>query len=173
MFARLAVLADHLTFGFAVMGCVGLLVEAIAICIDVLMRWMFNSPVHGMEDLNHLLIIFVVASFFPALLNSRGNITIAVLGRVLGKRGAEILNAFGHLVTLFFFVILGWQMVLFAGDLSGRITPILELPLQPVWWLAAVILVICIPVQGLVLVIHLTAIVTGKSIAGGRLEGFR
>jgi len=173
MFDRLPVLADHLTFGLAVMGFVGLLIEAIAICSDVLMRWLFNSPLHGMEDLSHVLIIFVVASFFPALLNNRGNITIAVLGRALGKRGTEILNAFGHLITLLFFIILGWQMILFASDLSGRITPILELPLQPVWWLAALIIAVCIPIQSLVFAIHVVGAVTGKSIAGGRLQGTR
>ncbi len=170
MIRRLDELAGRLVHGLAAIGLCGLVFQAVAIVMDVLSRWLFNSPVLGMEDINGLLIVVIVAAFFPAVLHDRGNIAIDVVGRLFGPRGAETLNAFGHLVTLVFFVILAWQLFRHAADLGGRITQILELPVQPMWWIATGIMSLCVPIQLLVFAVHVGAAITGEIHADGDFE---
>lgn len=167
---RLDAIADRLVHALAALGLCGLILIAVAIVVDVLSRWLFNAPFLGMEDIMGLLIVVVVTLFFPAVLHDRGNIAINVVGRFFGPRGAEGLNAFGHLVTFLFFVILAWQLFRHAVDVEGRITQILELPVQPMWWLAAGIIAFCVPIQLLVFVVHLRAAISGKIPRERRLE---
>ncbi len=170
MIARLDEWAGRLVHGLAAIGLCGLIFQAVAIVADVVSRWLFNAPILGMEDINGLLIVVIVASFFPAVLYDRGNIAIDVVGRMFGKRGAEALNAFGHLVTLAFFIILAWQLLRHTEDVSQRITQILELPVQPMWWLATAIMFFAVPIQLLVFIVHLHAAITGEVESDGGFE---
>ena len=167
---KLDLIVGRMVSGLAALGVCGLIVQSFAIVTDVLFRWLFNSPVQGMEDLNGLLIIAIVASFFPAVLHNRANVSINVVGKLFGPRGAEVLNSFGHLMTLIFFAILAWQLIRYTLSLDDRITQILELPVQPMWWIAAIIMAACVPVQVLVLIAHLRWAVTGSPPPGDRPE---
>ena len=53
----------------ALAGLSCLLIQATMIVVDVLLRWVFNSPLFGMEDINQLLISVILASFFPYSFN--------------------------------------------------------------------------------------------------------
>jgi TRAP-type C4-dicarboxylate transport system permease small subunit len=167
---RLDALVSRLVQVLAAVGLCGLIFQALAIVVDVLFRWLMNSPLLGMEDVNGLLIVVIVASFFPAVLHDRGNISIDVVGRLFGARGAEILNAFAHLVTLGFFVILAWQLFRYTLDIQGRFTQILELPVQPMWWIATGIIMLCVPIQLLVFIVHLRGAITGEIRSDGHFE---
>lgn len=150
------------TRGIAMLGLICLLIQAIAIVTDVAMRWLFNSPLFGMEDINGMLITVIIASFFPALLIERGNVTINFLGMFLGSAKAEWLNAFGQFVTLLFFIVATWQMALYCLFVAPQTTLILELPVMPVWLLTALLISLCIPVQLLVFLLHLHAALSGR-----------
>lgn len=131
-------------------GVLGLLVIALATMADVLLRWLFNAPLQGLEDLSGLLIVFVLSAFFPAVLIGRGNVAITLLGRLAGPRTERVLEVFAHGVTLVFFALVAWQMARYAASLEGRITQILGLPVAPVWWLAAGLMLFAAFAQALV-----------------------
>ena len=138
----------------AMIGLLGLLMQALAIVLDVGMRWLFNSPLFGMEDINGLLITVIIASFFPALLIERGNVTLNFLGTWLGPEKAEWLNAFGQFVTLLFFIVATWQLASYTLFVAPQTTLILQLPIAPAWWLATALVFLCVPVQLLVFLLH-------------------
>ena len=148
-------LARDLSQAIALVGLTCLLIQATAIVIDVVLRWIFNSPFFGMEDINQLLIAVILASFFPALLIENKNITIDFLGRTLGPRISNWLDVFGHSVTLLLFVVVAWQLAIYANEVRSQTTLILQLPVAPAWWLTTGLIALCIPVQIVVVAVHL------------------
>ncbi|MFQ5562521.1 MAG: TRAP transporter small permease [Parvularculaceae bacterium] len=140
--------------GLAFAGVAGLLLQAFLILFDALMRWLFSSPVQGVEDLSGLLITIIVATFFPAVLIGRQNIRAAIAGRFVGARAAAWLDVFGHAVLLAFFAIIAWQFAAYAVDARMQTTHILRLPTAPALWAAAAIIAFCVPVQALVLALE-------------------
>ena len=59
---------DRLTRLIAAIGVFGLLVIAAMTIVDVLLRWLFNSPIDGVTEITRLLISISAASFFPIAL---------------------------------------------------------------------------------------------------------
>ena len=135
---------------FGVLFLVGLSLATIA---DVLGRWLFNHPLHGVSDLYSLVMAIVVAAFFPITLLEQRHISIEFLGRFLGGRAHRWLNTLGALAMLVFLVLLSWQIAEYVYELyeTGETTWILRWSKVPWWSIAAVMIVLCVPVQLIVL----------------------
>lgn len=132
------------------LGVALLLVQAFAIVLDALTRWLFSTPIHGMEDVNGLLIAVTVVSFLPALFMERGNVTITLLGRALGPRAARFLDAFGQVLAFVFIALVAWQYGDYAANLNDWHTVIIELPKAPAAWAATLLLCLTAALQAFV-----------------------
>lgn len=86
--------------GIALIGLVGLLTLSCATVLDILLRWLFNSPIFGLDDVYGLFVSVIMASCFPLCIYSRGNVTVRAFGMLFGKRGNDILDIVGNVVTL-------------------------------------------------------------------------
>jgi TRAP-type C4-dicarboxylate transport system permease small subunit len=137
----------------AMLGLLGLTAVALLTIGDVLLRWLFSAPIDGLNEITRLLYAIIMGSFFPAALVGRDHISITLLGKWLGPAVSARLDAFGHLMTLVFFVVVGWQLLVYTGELveNGETTWILAWPVAPWWALATLLLLLCIPVQFVVL----------------------
>lgn len=135
------------------LGVAALVALAFLVVADVLMRWLFAAPIDGVGELMKLTAAVVVASFFPAALADRQHIAVELVGDALGRRAKGALEALGALVTLVFFAVVAWRIVLHAAELrrSGETTWILGWPVAPWWAVVTLFIVICIPVQIVVL----------------------
>ena len=144
----------------ALIGLIGMVAVALAIIIDVLLRWLFDSPVDGVAEISRLVVAISIASFFPMALADRHHITIEFLGAWMGPRARLWLDLFGHLATSFFFLVLGWQFILYLLEISdgGETTWILGWPVTPWWTVTTLFMLICIPIQGLVLYRQIRAV---------------
>lgn len=139
----------------ALIGALAIMAMAGAVVVDVTMRELFNSPILGVDDLGRYNLAVIVASFFPLCLIGGHFVTIRFVGKALGPRRALWLEAFGAVATLFVFGLFAWQFfrfTLYDVTLTGLATPVLEIPQAPWWWVVTAIIVICVPVQGVVLV---------------------
>jgi len=147
-------LLDRGTGSVAFVGGIGIFVIAAAIVVDILMRWLFNAPILGVDDLSIYILAVVVSSFFPAGLAGERFVTIRFLGKALGVRGALWLEVFGALCTLAVFILITWKVFYFTADVTrtGLATIVLQLPQAPWWWIVTIIFAFCIPVQAIVLV---------------------
>tara|TARA_B100000315_G_C14521907_1_gene561964 strand:+ start:688 stop:1197 length:510 start_codon:yes stop_codon:yes gene_type:complete len=142
----------------AVVGLIGLIAVTLVIIIDVLLRWLFSSPIDGLNEVLNLLYAVVLASFFPTGLNEKTHITITFLGSWLGPKAAQILDTFGSFMTFLFFVVVGWQFIVLSAEFfeSKETTWVLAWPVAPWWTVTTVLLLICIPVQLLMLISQLS-----------------
>ena len=138
----------------ALFGAAGILVVALAVVIDVLMRWLFNSPILSVDDLGKFVMAVVVSTFFPAGLAHGQFVTIRFLGRALGVRAGLWLELFGSFATLVVFAIFAWRITGYAVNVSstGLATSVLEYPQAPWWWMVAASFIICVPIQVVVVI---------------------
>lgn len=124
-------------------ACACLLAIAIGTLADVAGRWLFGAPIRGYNDFAALAIAVVCAAFFPALIARRGNVSVRLLGHVLGPRASRRLDRFGALVTLLFFAAMAWQYVRYAAEMAraGERMAILRWEVWPFWWAVALCIV--------------------------------
>ncbi|MAF47381.1 MAG: TRAP transporter small permease [Rhodospirillales bacterium] len=147
----------------ALAGLVGLVVLTVITIADVLMRWLFNSPIDGVADIARLIVAINIAAFFPLALAERHHIAIGFLGKALGPRIHAWLEVLASLVTSVFFLALGWQFILYTDELqaSGETTWLLGIPVAPWWAVVTLFLLICIPVQLIVFLARWRAAMAG------------
>ena len=150
--ASLDTSAKKLAEAIAVIGLLCLVGLALATIADVLMRWLFNSPIHGVHDLYKLVIAVVVGSFFPLALTERHHIAIRFLGSALGQRWNKRLSTLGNVFLLFFLVLMAWQLIKYVIEVreTGETTWILQWSVAPWWTVATACVLLCIPVQAIV-----------------------
>ena len=136
----------------AIIGLIGLVILAGMTITDVLMRWLFNSPIDGVADIGRLIVAVIIASFFPVALAEKHHISIDFLGKILSPRLSLWLEVVAALVTIVFFVVLSWQFAVFSLELheSGETTWLLALPVAPWWSAATLFLMVSVPVQTMV-----------------------
>ena len=157
---------SRLTSAIAMIGVGGMLIVAVATLADVLMRWLFNAPFEGLEDIRKLVFAVVIASCFPAALAHGNNITIRFLGKWLGPRAARGLEVLGQALVLLIFVMMAVRVTGYALDLQERgIGSLTYQFLEGPWWIAAAALFwVCVPVQVWVLGRCIHASVTGRDL---------
>jgi len=135
----------------ALVGALGLLFQSLATLLDVSLRWGFNAPIKGLNDIVGLAVAIVLAACFPIVVAQRQNITIRFLSHAVGPRIARWLDAAGSLAMLAFVSVIGWQLAVYTGELavSGRTTWLLRIPVTPYWAVATAVALLCIPVQAI------------------------
>jgi TRAP-type C4-dicarboxylate transport system permease small subunit len=151
------------TRAIALCGLVGLLIVSLTTSLDVLLRWIANAPIKGLFDINSLAVAIVLGSCFPIVIAQRQNITIRFLGDVIGPRTARWFDVIGSAGLLVFIVCVGWQLAVYAHELqqSGRTTWQLRISVAPYWWLAAGLVLLCVPIQAMAFVADVMRAITG------------
>lgn len=151
------------TRAMAVAGFIGLIVVALATTVDVLLRWLANAPIKGLNDINGLVIAIVIASCLPLAVAERQNISIRFLGDALGAAPSRWLEALGSAALLAFVALVGWQLVLYTAGLaeSGRTTWHLRIAVTPCWSVATAVVLLCIPAQAIALLADVVRAATG------------
>ncbi len=160
---RLEAWIGRWTRAIAVAGFLGLLAVAALVTLDVLLRWIANAPIKGLNDVNGLVVAIVIASCLPLVIAQRQNISIRFLGDALGAGAARWLEALGSAALLVFVILVGWQLALYTAGLAeaGRTTWHLRLPLAPWWSVATAIVLLCIPAQAIAFVADLARAARG------------
>jgi TRAP-type C4-dicarboxylate transport system permease small subunit len=150
----------------ALIGLAALLILAIITMADVAMRWLFNQPITGVEDLAKLVVAIAIAASIPAVLASRQNITIRFIGRALGRRAELIFEIFGSILVLVVMAGMAWQIQIYTDELrtTGETTWLLAIPVAPFWQVVSVLLFLCVPIQLVVLAGLLMTALRGRRL---------
>jgi len=137
--ARLERAVSRLAHGLALGAVACLLAVALVTLADVLLRWLLKAPIRGFVDVAALSMAVIAAACMPALIASRGNVTIRLLGDRARPRWRRVLESFGATVTAAFFALMAWQYVRYAAEMSssGERLGILQWRVGPWWWAVA------------------------------------
>lgn len=148
LFDRCLAVTKRVSRTIALIGLAGLLLLASATVVDVLLRWLFNSPIVGLNDTYAMFAAIIIASSFPLCVAERGNVTIRFVGKVLGSRMSNLLDAFGNSVACIIFALMAWQLWLYTDQLfqDGETTWVLNWPVSPWWRIVSILVIVNIPV---------------------------
>ena len=148
----------------AVLGVLALLVIAVVTLADVLLRWVANAPIRGLNDILMISAPVVIAACFPLVIARRENIAIRMLGHAVGPRVGLWLDAFGSLALLVFVTLVGWQLIVYTVELgrANRTTWQLLIPVAPFWTIATSLVLLCIPAQGAALASDVARAIAGS-----------
>ena len=154
---RLNQRATTVTQRIALLGFTGLVLIALLTFYDGAARYLDLPRVTGFSDFGELLFPIVIASCFPALLIQQKNLTIRVLGRFAGESVARWGDMAAAFAVLVFFMLLGLRFAQMTLDFysAGRTTATIEIPTAPFWMMTTSMLLLCIPIQLLVVLTHL------------------
>lgn len=143
---------DKATQRLALVGFAGLWFMGMLIFYDGAARYLAAPRIAGFSDYGELVFPLVIASCFPAGLWRQSNVSVRVLGTLLGAKANACFESLAAWVTLAFFTVLAWQFVLMTIDYgtAGRSTGTVGMMLAPWWWGTTVIMLLCLPVQALV-----------------------
>jgi len=149
---RLQRLTERLAHALALVGFTGLLILATMVVVDISLRGLFDYPLQGVNDVAAVVMAVVVSACIPNSLLARQNISVEVLGNLLGGRAHHAINLFASLAVLLFFVLLTWQFIPYAASITarGEQTWVLKLPVGPWWWVATAFFAVAVLAQTMV-----------------------
>jgi tripartite ATP-independent transporter DctM subunit len=125
-------------------GVLAMLAVAFITTADVLLRWLANRPIHGLNEMVGMGMAVAVAATFPAGASQGVNLTIDLLQNRVSERALAWLKVAGSVSLLVFYVLLTWRMGGYALKLEqrGAETIFVKLPMAPfVWAIAAFVAV--------------------------------
>lgn len=123
--------------GLAALGLFAMMAVAF---LDVIGRSFFNAPMPGATELTELLVAATVCCVMPSLAWRGMHATIDVLDAFLPDRFRRFQHAAVNLISAVCFAFVAWR-VWIEGDKTARFggkTPLLEVPMAPVLYAAAV-----------------------------------
>jgi len=109
------------------------------ICVDVVARYLFNSPISGAYELTELLLATLIFLALPLTTQAREHIEVELLDGIANK-GFRLLTAVASIgVTSAVFAVIGYQIWHHALRLQryGQVTDSLEIPLYLIGFLGA------------------------------------
>jgi tripartite ATP-independent transporter DctM subunit len=146
-------------------GVLAMLVVSFVTTADVLLRWLFSSPIDGLNEIVGMGMAVAVAATFPAGAAQRVNLTIDVLKGRIGERSIAWLKVMGALLLLIFYLLLAWRVGVYALKLQERAaaTMFVQLPMAPFIWTVAAFLTVAALVQVVVFFVAVKYALAGLS----------
>jgi len=137
---RLQAIAEGISRGGAIVGGAMLLLAAVTICIDIVLRYAFSLTVGGADELSGYALAIASAWGFSAALLSRSHIRIDTVYVRVTKRARATLDLVSLAAFVFFAALVAWHAwgVLRQSYVSGSHSlSAIEMPLvvpQTLWF---------------------------------------
>ncbi len=99
-------------------------------CVDVVGRYLFNSPLHGGTEMTEIGLAVMVFAAMPVITWRGGHIVVDLLDRFLGSKIVKALSLFAALVMSTSLYFLAWR-IFELGERSirrGVVTEFLAMP---------------------------------------------
>ena len=150
-------------------GVLAMLAVALITTADILLRWLANKPIHGLNEIVGVGMAIAVAATFAAGASQRVNLTIDLLQNRVRERTLAWLKVAGAAALLVFYVLLAWRIGAYAWKLqqSGAVTIFVQLPLAPFVWTIAAFVAASAAVQIIALLVSVGYALAGLRQADG------
>ncbi|HSL60588.1 MAG TPA: TRAP transporter small permease [Desulfotignum sp.] len=124
-------------------GAIALTTMMMLTVVDVIGRF-FKSPIFGSVELVGFLATIVVASALPYTYKVDGHVGVEILVRLLSDKTQTVIDIFTRTITLILFILITWQMFLYAKDIqkTGEVSMNLEFPVYYIVYLLSFALLI-------------------------------
>ena len=163
MYRKFHIATERVAHALALIGFSGLLILSIMVVLDIVLRTVADYPLKGVNDVSAMVMAVVIAACIPQSLIAKQNISVEVLGQVIGGRVNLALQALASLAVFVFFLLVAWQFVPYAQSVmaSGERTWVLRWPVGPWWCVATVGFCFSAVAQLMVLVDDVISLIVG------------
>jgi TRAP-type C4-dicarboxylate transport system permease small subunit len=113
--------------------------------VDVAGRYLFNAPLGGAKELTEVLLALMVFGAAPLVTTTRSHITTALFESAMKGGILKVRNGVIAIVSALCCAVLAWRLWVQAvamAELKGG-TPLLGVPLAPIFYAMAVLSGIC------------------------------
>jgi len=110
--------------------------------VDVVARYLFNSPIRGGFEVTELLLLVLIFAGLPLVSHGDEHVTMDFIDRMLPRRALAALVRIVHALVAAMFFFLTWQMLIKAQRIAGYgdTTDVLRIAVGPfVYFMAAMI----------------------------------
>ncbi|HET7362670.1 MAG TPA: TRAP transporter small permease, partial [Burkholderiales bacterium] len=110
--------------------------------VDVVARYLFNSPIRGGFEVTELMLLVLIFAGLPLVSHGDEHVTMDFIDRMLPPRAVSTLIRLVHALVAAMFFFLTWQMLIKAGRIAayGDTTDVLRIAVGPfVYFMAAMI----------------------------------
>ncbi len=110
--------------------------------VDVVARYLFNSPIRGGFEITELVLLVLIFAGLPLVSHADEHVTMDFIDRMLPARAVSILIRVVHALVAALFFFLTWQMMIKAGRIAsyGDTTDVLRIAVAPfVYFMVAMI----------------------------------
>ena len=117
---------NSLATGGAILGCVSLLVMTLFITVDVLGRYLFNSPMLGVDHISAYLLVVLVFTGFAYAFKTEAHIKVDVITSRLPKMIEQRLELGVYVVGIIGTAVIFWhglRMALTSFKMGTRFFP--------------------------------------------------
>lgn len=127
--------AQQITGLVSMVAVLGVLSGAILIVADVLARWLFGTSVYALNEIMSLVFAVAVAGTLPSGAAHRVNLRIDLFGHMTSPRMSAWLTVAGDLLLCVFYAMISWGLweAAWKFQTSSRATPLLVIPLWPIY----------------------------------------
>lgn len=136
---NLAVQADRAAHVFAVLAGAGLLVVLTLIFVSVVMRYVFATPIVGVNEIVQLASVGIVMLALPWCTAEGAHVGVDVLDHRIGRWGRFLGDVQARAIGALILAVLVWRAVLKALDAHefGDATNMLQMPIWPFYAMIA------------------------------------
>jgi TRAP-type C4-dicarboxylate transport system permease small subunit len=124
-------------------GAVALTAMMMLTVVDVIGRF-FKSPIFGSVELVGFMATIVVAAALPYTYKMDGHVGVEIVVRLLPDKAQIWVDIFTRVLSLFLFILITWQMFLYAEDIqhTGEVSMNLQFPIYYLVYLLSFALLI-------------------------------
>ena len=103
---------------------------ALMTCADVILRATINKPIFGSEEIVSIFAVLAIGFALPYAHKKDSHVGVEIVVRLLSKRTQEIIRLVTNAFSFLLFLLLAWQMFIYARVMqgSGELSMNLELP---------------------------------------------
>ncbi len=116
-----------------------LVLLALLTVADVLLRWLWNAPIYGAQDLSEMGLVLVVFGSIAYCGRAGGHVAVDLFVGWLGRAGRRVTDTLVRLASIAIFAVLAWQMVRRgATAMDYDVTNLIEIPRAPFYYFVGV-----------------------------------
>jgi tripartite ATP-independent transporter DctM subunit len=135
--------------------------------VETVTRSFFYVTIPGFFEFAAFSLAVGILACFPASVMERSHLTIDFISQLMSPRLRAGLALVGGVLLLVFLALLGWRLGDYAATLAsrGQLMSSMGIPLASFFWAASLAVLICVPLQIVVLLAEMSDLRAGREVS--------
>ncbi len=107
--------------------------------LDVILRYLFNSPILGTFEITEFMMVFIVFFSLAYTQSQKGHVSVDIFVTILSERKQRFIELISHVIYFLLLLVITWKSVARAMELMGtkEVSATLSIPVFPFYFVVA------------------------------------